>query len=237
MQTSEAKLATAWDESYARNENYLFLPTDQTVTFFARYLRRRVGQDEVIDMRPGAAGSRMIDVGCGIGRYLLYGTDLGMEMHGVDRSINAVEKARQLLANRIGEVANERVAQSDIRKLPWGDRFFAHALSEGVLDSMPYETAKAGVGEIARVTEPGGYFFCTLISGDETGRDAEFRDEVIVQNQHEKDTIQSYFNYEKVVDLLEPRMDIVDCTLIQMHNRTKNTHKGRWHVVCRVRGA
>lgn len=232
---SDEQLVSAWNESYDRRENYLFLPTDQTVTFFARYLRRRVGLDEVVDMLPQAKGSRMVDVGCGIGRYLVFGTEMGLEMHGNDWSIKAIEQARKHLEEKVGPVANERVLQSDIRELPWTNDYFAHAMSEGVLDSMSFETAKAGMAEISRITKRGGYFYCTLISGDETGRDTDFCGEVVVQQRHEHDTIQSYFNYDKIKLMLDPYVEILDCTLIKMHNYAKNTHKGRWHIVSQFR--
>src|SRR5687768_5802445 len=48
----------AWDESYGRGENFVFVPGDEAVRFVSRYLRRRVGLDRVIDVHPGAAGAR-----------------------------------------------------------------------------------------------------------------------------------------------------------------------------------
>ena len=232
---SDEQLVNAWNSSYERRENYLFWPSDEVVKFFARYLRRRIGIDEIVDVFPEAEGSRMLDVGCGIGRYLVFGTELGLEMYGNDLSRKAVEQARLLLEKKAGPTAKERVVQGDIRKLPWENGFFAHAMSDSVLDSMPFDLAQAGAAEIARITQSGGYFYCNLISGDEMGRAPDFCGEVVVQRQHERDTIQSYFNYTKIKLLLDPFFEILDCTLIQMRNQTKGTHQGRWHVVSRVR--
>lgn len=225
----------AWNRSYERRENYLFWPSDEGVKFFARYLRRRRGIDDIVDVLPEAKGSRMLDVGCGIGRYLTFGTQMGMEMYGNDLSVKAVEQAKTWLSQIAGPIAKDRVVQGDIRKLPWENGFFAHAMSDSVLDSMPFDVAQAGVAEIARVTRPGGYFYCSLISGDGTGRVPGFCEEVVVQEQHEQDTIQSYFNDTKVERLLGANFEILDCTLIQACSHTTGKYHGRWHVVSRRR--
>src|SRR4051794_9600404 len=93
------------------------------------------------------------------------------------------------------------------------DRFFVHAISDSVLDSMPFEIAQQGVAQIARLVRPGGYFYCSLISGDEIDRTAEFAGEIILDTVHERGTVQSYFNHEKIARLLEVHFEIISCEL------------------------
>lgn len=233
--TDQRARQSAWEESYSRRENFVFQPCDEFVRFVARFLRRRVGLDDVVDVVPGAAGSRVVDVGCGIGRNLAFGTQMGLAMYGIDLSERAVEVARQWLG-RLG-VADpaERAVAGDIRALPWADGYFAHASSDSVLDSMPFDIARAGVAEIARITQPGGYFYCNLISGDETGRDPEFAGEEVVTSTHEQDTIQSYFNRAKIGTLLDPHFEILSCARHQISDPDRGTRYGRWHVVARRR--
>lgn len=232
--TISTSLTEAWDASYGRRENHLFWPSDEVIKFISRYLRRRVGYDSMVDVFPGAAGSRVLDVGCGVGRYLIFGTDLGFEMYGNDLSAIAVESARKWLVEKAGPGAAERIVASDIRTLPWANAYFDHAISDSVLDSMPFEVAQSGLAELARMMKSGGYFYCSLISGDETGRDPLFSDELVVTSRHEGNTIQSYFDYTKVKRLLEPFFEIKDCYLVQIRNHT-GQHHGRWHVVSRRR--
>ena len=232
--TNINSLKAAWDDSYGRGENHLFWPSDEAIKFISRYLRRRVGHDEIVDVLPGAQGSRFLDVGCGIGRYLTFGTTMGFEMYGNDLSARAVSAAQDWLIQQVGPEAKERVVASDITSLPWGNGFFDHAMSDSVLDSMPFEVAQAGLAEVARVTKANGYFYCSLISGDESGRDPGFSEEVVVTGRHEANTIQSYFDYIKIKRLLEPFFEIKDCYLVQMHNHN-GVHYGRWHVVSRRR--
>ena len=123
---------------------------------------------------------------------------MGLEMHGIDLSAAAIAAANRWLSQQVGEDVARRAVVGDIRSLPWGDGFFDHAISDGVLDSMPFQIAQSGISELARVLKPGGLFYCSLISGDESGRDSEFCGEEYVRVVHEKDTIQSYFNQSKI---------------------------------------
>jgi ubiquinone/menaquinone biosynthesis C-methylase UbiE len=225
-----------WDSSYGRRENFVFSPSDEVVRFFSRSLRRRVGLDEIVDEYPGANGARVVDIGCGLGRNVVFGTEMGLEMHGSDLSATAVEVARTWLARKIGsEEACRRLVSCDIRQQPWSNKFFSHAISDSALDSMPFEVAQEGIGEIARLVQPGGLFYCNLISGDETGRDPDFNGEEVVTSLHENGTIQSYFNRVKIRRLLEPQFEIVSCKLHQISDPVLNTRSGRWHVVSRRR--
>jgi len=232
---TEKMYIQAWDSSYGRCENHLFLPGDEVIRFFARYLRRRISVNEIRDVCPNAGGSRMIDLGCGLGRNVLFGTNMGLEMYGNDLSAKAIGKAKEWLSPQLGPHIAQRLVTGDIRALPWTNQFFDHAICDSVLDSMPFEMAQAGVAEIARITKSGGYFYCSLISGDQTGRNSEYCDELLVDGKHEKDTVQSYFNYTKVNCLLGMYFEILDCYLIQVKNSLTLTHQGRWHVVSRVR--
>lgn len=233
--TAEQLCTQAWDNSYSRNENFLFSPGDEVIRFVARYLRRRVDVDTILDIATSAGDSRVLDVGCGIGRNILFGANMGLDMYGNDLSSTAVAKAVNWLSAQLQQDMTKKIIASDIRTLPWEKNFFDHAMSDSVLDSMSFEVAQAGVADVARVMKSGGYFYCSLISGDETGRDSNFCDEQLVDGKHEKDTIQSYFNHTKVKRLLEPIFEILDCSLTQIKNPVKNTHHGRWHVISRRR--
>jgi ubiquinone/menaquinone biosynthesis C-methylase UbiE len=235
LMPQNAELLEAWNRSYQRKENHLFWPSDEVARFVARYIRRRVGINEFIDLVPGAKGCKVVDVGCGIGRNMIFGAQMGFEMHGIDLSEHAVNMAREWLTTAVSADAAQRCVQGDIRKQPWPNAFFDHAICESALDSMPFEVAQIGVAEIARITKSGGFFYCSLISGDETNRSPDFCGEVVVSDKHESDTIQSYFSYIKVKRLLEPLFEIVRCVLIRESDPVTGRYHGRWHVVSRCR--
>jgi hypothetical protein len=93
--------------------------------------------------------------------------------------------------------------------------------------------ARRAATEVARVLRTDGFFYCDLISGDESGRSADFGGEVIVEKEHELGTIQSYFNHAKIKQLLEPHLRIIDCAIIRRTDVLTGSFKGRWHVVAR----
>lgn len=218
----------AWEESYGRRENFVFWPSDEVVRFFARHLRRRSSLDQVVDVLPGAGGSRMLDLGCGIGRNLILGRELGLDMYGIDLSKSAIGVAREWFTRNGG--TGENVVDGDIRQLPWSDGFFAHALSDSVLDSLSFDIAETGVAELARTLQPNGYFYCNLISGDDSSHDSNFSGEETVRSLHEQDTIQSYFNRAKIDALLGKWFNILSCTQVRVSNPDLGTYHSRWHV-------
>ena len=227
--------ASEWNDSYVRRENHVFYPGDEVVRFVARHIRRRKGLDEFEDVVPGASGAKVLDVGCGIGRVLVFGTQMGLSMYGSDLSTYAVDVARKWLETAGVADAAERVVAGDVRDLAWADGFFDHAISDSVLDSMPFQVAQAAVSELARVVRPGGFLYCSLISGDETGRDSNFCGEEVVRASHEHNTIQSYFNRTKIRRLIEPLFEILSSSLHQVRTFPGGSHHGRWHVVARRR--
>jgi|SRR6266705_1659817 len=231
---TEAKVE-AWDESYTRRENHVFSPSEEVVRFVARHLRRRIGLDEIVDVLPGAAGMRVLDVGCGIGRHLIYGQQMGLSMYGIDLSSEAVRVAREWLQRIHVDDAEGRAVVGDVRALPWPDRHFDHALSDGVLDSMTFEIACAGVADLARVLKPAGLFYCSVISGDQTGLEPAFAGERIIRDQHERGTVQSYFDEAKIARMLGAPFVVDSIELVRHEDLTRQRHHGRWHMVARRR--
>ena len=228
---NDAAKAVAWEESYERRENFVFSPSDEVVRFVARYLRRQKGLDDVLDVLPGAAGSKVLDIGCGVGRNLFFGSQMGLEMWGFDLSERAVAMARDWLTSAGHPPAADQVVASDIRTLPWPGGFFDHAMADSVLDSMSSEIAVAGIAEVARVLKPDGYFYCNLISSEGSGSAGD----TVVATQHEQGTIQCYFDEAKARAFLEPHFVFLNCALHTIRDTIRGTAAGRWHLVLKRR--
>jgi SAM-dependent methyltransferase len=206
---STLELTTAWESAYDRRENYVFQPSSELVRFVARYFRRRVGLDDYVDVLPGVRTTPILDACCGIGRNLVFGTEMGLQMHGFDLSERAIGVARDWLARAGVEQPESRTFAASADALPWADGFFGHALCEDALDSMPFAIATAGIAEIARVVRPGGLFYCSLIGAEESGRGADYSEEIVVSAEHERDTIQSFFDRGKLETMLLPYFERV----------------------------
>jgi ubiquinone/menaquinone biosynthesis C-methylase UbiE len=219
----------AWEESYKNKQNFVFYPNEEMVRFISKYIRKRTGFSSFEDHLPNAAGMKLLDVGCGIGRHLVMAQDFELDPHGFDLSAEAIRTAREWLRSRGLQNAEEKIVQSDARALPWRDTYFDVAVSHGVLDSMPFDIAKSAISEVQRTLKPESLFYCDLIGGG--------NQEEVVSTFHEKDTIQSYFDEEKIDELFSDRFDIVEKILVDRHDKTDDCTFSRWHIITRRRKA
>jgi len=121
---NQALKANQWEESYERRENFVFSPSDEVVRFISRYLRKRVGLSDVIDIQSDAAMSKVLDLGCGIGRHLYFGETMGLDMYGVELSAAAVKVARQWVSSLGVGKEEDKIYLGSVQALPWKDNFF-----------------------------------------------------------------------------------------------------------------
>jgi SAM-dependent methyltransferase len=105
-----------------------------------------------LDARKGAGqfeGARVLDAGCGNGRFTRACAALGAQhVIGVDPSLS-VRAARENLAG----VPNATVLRGDIYDLPFAPGTFDHVFCIGVLHHLP--DPHAGFLELARMLKPG----------------------------------------------------------------------------------
>lgn len=94
-------------------------------------------------------GKRVLDAGCGMGRFAEVCANAGAEVHAVDLS-TAVEAAFQNLGHR----PNVRLYQADIMNLPFPEESFDFIYSIGVLHHTP--NTKAAFLRLPPLLKPGG---------------------------------------------------------------------------------
>jgi SAM-dependent methyltransferase len=236
--TTVAKCDTrqeAWEQSYAAGDNFVFFPHEEVIRFAAKHLRKRTGLDSYADRHSLGRPPRVLDLGCGLGRHVKFCHEAGMEAYGIDLSQNAVELGRQW-AERYGlPQPEDRIRQGDARRLPWADGFFDAAVSHGTLDSMPFELACAVIAEMRRVLSEQALFYLDLVSGDDSQHAREFAGDETVQTAHERGTIQSYYNYQRILELAGRHFSCAECTLIRREDVIRGSFISRYHVVLRPR--
>ncbi len=103
---------------------------------------------------PDGHGRRLLDVGCGWGRWCLAAEARGYETVGIDPSLGAVMAARRV-ARQLG-VPNRYVV-GDARYLPFPPRSFDVTYSYSVFQHMSPSDASQSVSELGRVLKPGGH--------------------------------------------------------------------------------
>ena len=96
-----------------------------------------------------AAGDRVIDLGCGSGRSILWNAASGASFTGVDVSPFFAHEAR----------ATADLVLADLRQLPFADGSFTKAYALDVLEHLSPEALDAMLAEAARVLAPGGALF------------------------------------------------------------------------------
>jgi SAM-dependent methyltransferase len=95
------------------------------------------------------AADRVVDLGCGSGRALVWNQDLGAYQVGVDVSpFFAVEAVSQV-----------DLVVGDLRRLPLADAAFTKAFSLDVAEHLTRESLRAMLTEARRVLVPGGALF------------------------------------------------------------------------------
>lgn len=92
---------------------------------------------------------RIVDLGCGSGRTLLWNRDWNAAVVGVDIAPFFSEEARAEVDLLLG----------DLRRLPFPDRSFTKACSLDVLEHLSPEALRGMLAEANRILAPGGQLF------------------------------------------------------------------------------
>lgn len=220
-----------WEASYKNRDNFVFFPHEEIIRFTSKYIRKRTGLLEFTDIYTASTKPRLLDLGCGIGRHVIYGHQMGLDTYGIDLSDTAIHVAIEWAAKEGISDPEIRIKQGSTHNLPWESSFFDFVVSPAVLDSMRFEDAVKTMEEVNRVLKKDGFFYCDLISGDDSLHAREFAGEEEVETLQENGTIQSYFNYGKIEKLVGKHFDIIECNLIRNENINTGHYHSRYHIV------
>lgn len=221
-----------WEKSYERGENFIFYPKEEVVKFINRFIKKRVSFNKYTQILPSEKKLKGLDFGCGIGRTTILFHEFDIEGYGIDISQNAIENAK-IFAKSFNFDLNNFFQVYNGKEIFFDDEYFDFIVSDCVLDSMPFELAKKLVKDIDRITKK--YFFISLISMESKGLfkciNNDNIHEIEVNEEHEKGTIQSLFNKEKIDELIkDTNFKIKWCELHNIENYDNYIH-GRWYLV------
>src|SRR5437868_3198539 len=103
---------------YSHNEAYAEFLASWDAGFYSKYTDT---------LKPERAGSRVLDVGCGVGQVVARLTEAGCEAYGVDVSGPNIERARKF---------SERCQLYDGKTLPFPDQHFVSVGALNVLEHV-----------------------------------------------------------------------------------------------------
>lgn len=108
---------------------------------------------------------RVLDVGCGEGRNLVYLASQGFDVYGFDKNPAALSMLKYVLRNINDTFDDRKLIEGDAEKLPLPSGMFDVVISSAVLHfSETTESFLAQVGELCRVLAPDGILFIRMTS-------------------------------------------------------------------------
>jgi len=97
-------------------------------------------------------GARVLDVGCGTGRWVRRLEEQGLSVLGIDQSSEMLSLAR-----------NRRtlspMVSGEVQNLPFRDQSFEYVTAVTVIQHIPPQEQVRALSEMVRVLRPGGYLF------------------------------------------------------------------------------
>lgn len=199
-----------WENVYTHKFGGTWYPSEGIVKFIARYVQRKVGID-AYDIKKKV--NRVIDIGCGNGRHIVFFAEQGFDVCGIDISEEAIKIAQAWLFKK-GLKGDLKVG--DIEKFNFQDKCFDLVIVYGVLDHIPFSKAKKVMKEIRRICAPNAYVYVTLRStkDSEFERGGKIEDNTFtLQEGYEKGIMQHYFDLGQIKELFK-EFNIFD---IEMH--------------------
>jgi len=188
--------SSEWNESYKRGENYIFYPKEEVVKFLNRFVRKKVNLREYKDLIKLPKNPRGLDLGCGIGVQSVLLSEFGFNTVGVDISDMAIKKAEEIKSFK--NISNLEFKVLNKISLDFPKNYFDIAISDSVLDSMEFSFAREYMIQLDKVVSK--IVYLNIISNE--SNETKLAEDVIVKTSHELNTIQSYYDYNRILELI-----------------------------------
>ena len=154
--------------------------------------------------------ARILDAGCGVGRYTIPLAMREYEVMGVDISSFAIT---ELDTARLRRNMQMGLAAADVCHLPFRDNTFDAVVAFGVLQHLLEEERSVVPSEFARVLVPGGTIVIEVLGREDMrigGREVEhatfLRSTGSVYHYFDTDEIKDLFSGMEIIDIKENRI-------------------------------
>ena len=143
---SEEDTMKQWDEIYKQYGKFPVNPQE--------------GIEKVVQIFKEHNVKRVLDLGCGSGRHIIYLAERGFEVYGIDIAEMGIKITKDWL--------DEKNLKADLKigsiyeTLPYEDKFFDAVISIRVIYHARIEDIRKAIKEIERVLKPRGLVFVTV---------------------------------------------------------------------------
>jgi SAM-dependent methyltransferase len=171
---------------------------------------------------------RVLDIGCGMGRHLLYLASRGFAVTGTDNAPTALAACKKALA-QVGRQAE--LVECDMTALPFGDSSFDGVIAVKVIHHCQRETLAGIIAEIYRLLAPGGRLVWASPTPNhpDWGRGREIEPGTWVDDNHREGPIpHHYCTAEEVRELLR------EFTIEQLvEKESPGSGRRHWNIIAR----
>ena len=155
---------------------------------------------------------KVLDLGCGPGRHVVYLSRQGFEVHGLDISPAGVERCRKELEQHQLQAT---VQVADMLSIPYPDAYFDWVLSVQVIYHTTAATLKQAIQHVRGKLTAGGFFYVTFPPLDNIGADSgqEIEPRTYLKEEDGEPLLHHYVTPEEIDELmagfttLEKRLD------------------------------
>ncbi|NVM34922.1 MAG: class I SAM-dependent methyltransferase [Candidatus Lokiarchaeota archaeon] len=173
----------------------------------------------ISELLKAKGAKRILDLGCGSGRHLLFFLKKGFEVYGMDASPRGISIAEQWLLeeNLKADIKLHRMEE----KFPYEDNFFDAIISIQVIHHNKMKEILITISEIVRILRKGGIIFITFPRFGEIWNETSDLKEIekgtyIPQKGKEKGLPHHFFTVEEIQDVFS------SFNLLEIYNDRKN---------------
>ena len=135
-----------WDKIF-REKGKVFIKPQEDIPKIVKFFKKMVVK-------------RVLDLGCGSGRHLVYLAKQGFSVYGIDIASEGIKIAKEWLKK---EKLKANLKIGDIyKKLPYQNNFFDAIISIQTLHHNKIEKIRKAIKEIERILRPEGLIFITM---------------------------------------------------------------------------
>jgi ubiquinone/menaquinone biosynthesis C-methylase UbiE len=135
-----------WDSIYKQYGSWLQEPHEDMPRVVSLFQQHRV--------------KKVLDIGCGAGRHVVYLSGNGFQVFGLDSSDKAIKMTREVLKETKQNA--ELITASMYEKLPYTDNYFDAIICTKALNHNTLNNIRCAVSEMERILNPGGTIFIVV---------------------------------------------------------------------------